>query len=131
MRQHLVRTRQVEGEIRTELLRRCENGSPVTSTERVLIDLLDVRVRTLDRMIEQLEAEATTPLYEAATRVFEHFDKDHKSPYRAFRGATPVDVPSLPKDVAILFEALVAAGLYNGPCPALDPRWNPLPEPVT
>jgi hypothetical protein len=125
MRQHLLRTRQVEAAIRTDILREAGQENP-SAAKRVLIDMIDLRIKTLDKLIADHEVEAQTPFQIAAERVRQHFDKDFATPYKAWRGPTPVDQPSLAKDVAIIFEEMVARGLWTGSCPNLDPRWNPL-----
>lgn len=127
MKQHLQRTRQVEEAIRTELLREDGHGGGNISAKRVLVDLIDVRLKVIDRLVAQYETENTTPLDGVLARVHLHFDKDNKSPYKTFRGPTPAHEPSLPKDIATIFEALVERGIYHGPCPVLDPKWEPLP----
>jgi hypothetical protein len=125
MRQHLLRTRQVEATIRTKLLREAGEAN-ISSAKRVLIDLVDIRIDVLDELIAEHEAEAQTPFQVAAERVRQHFDKGFATPYKSWRGPTPVDQPSLAKDVAIIFEEMVAKGVWNGSCPNLDPKWNPL-----
>jgi hypothetical protein len=125
MRLHLLRTRQVEGAIRTALLREAGEDNP-SSTKRVLLELIDVRISVLDKLINELEAEADTPFQIAAERVRQHFDKDFATPYKAWRGPTPKDQPSLAKDVAVIFEEMAAKGLWTGACPNLDPKWDPL-----
>lgn len=128
MRQHLQRQRQVEAAIRTDLLRQRGESEP-TPAQRIGVDLLDLRIAVLDKLIAELEIEATTPFTAALERLKLHFDKDSKSVYRTFRGATPVDEPSLPKDISIVFEELVARGIWMGDCPVPDPRWDPVKKP--
>lgn len=129
MREHLLRTRQVEAAIRTELLRRNQDAEK-SPAHRVLLDLIDARIATLDDMIAKLAGEAETPFYAAMDRIRAHFDKASETPYKSWRGPTPVNQPSLAKDIVTVFEELTARGVWMGPCPVLDPRWNPLPEEV-
>lgn len=124
MRQHLLRTRQVEAAIRTDILREAGEDNP-SSHKRVLLELIDIRIAVLDKLISDHAAEAQTSFQIAAERVRQHFDKDFATPYKSWRGPTPVDQPSLAKDIAIIFEEMAARGLWTGACPNLDPRWNP------
>lgn len=122
MRQHLLRSLQIEEAIRDKLV---AEGAEFDSAKRVLVDLIGIRIATLERLIGDLEAEALRPFAQAMERIRQHFDKDCKEPYRTFRGPTPKDEPSLPKDIVVVFEELVARCIWNGPVPVRDPRWDP------
>lgn len=65
-----------------------------------------------------------TQVTEAVERLRLHYDKDSKTVYRAWRGATPKDQPSPTKDMAILFAYLTESGFMNAGTIQLDPLWN-------
>lgn len=124
MREHLIKARTVEQAIRDRL--QAENEVADDSAKRVLVDLISVRIATIDRLLSDLDGGHPNDLFTAAMeRLRQQFDKDAKSPYRTFRGATPADQPSLPKDILIVFEQLQLEGIYHGTAPVLDPRWDP------
>jgi hypothetical protein len=124
LRQHLLRSRLIEAEMRTELLRRNAESEP-SPAQRVLLDLLDLRIRILDRLIDEQDVEAGLPFSQAMERLRLHFDQAENTPYRAWRGATPKDEPSLAKDIKIVFDELISRGIWGGPSPVLDSRWDP------
>lgn len=127
VKQHLLRARQVEDAIRTELLRQSssDNGEQPSPAARIGVDLLDVRIAVMDKLLAQFEEEDHTPFTVAMERIRQHFDKDFKTPYKTWRGATPANEPSLAKDIVVVFEELVARGVWNGACPVINPRWDP------
>jgi hypothetical protein len=124
MREHLIKARTVETAIRDRL--QVENHLGSDSAKRVLVDLIGIRITTIDKLLADIDGGHPNDAFAAAMeRIRAHFDKDAAEPYKAWRGATPVDQPSLSKDILIVFEQLQLEGIYTGDSPKLDPRWNP------
>lgn len=124
MREHLIKARVVETAIRDRL--QAENHLGNDSSKRVLVDLIGIRIETIDKLLADIDGGHPSDVFTAAMeRIRAHFDKDSAEPYKAWRGPTPVDQPSLAKDILIVFEQLQLEGVYHGDAPKLDPRWNP------
>jgi uncharacterized protein (DUF2461 family) len=124
LRDHLIKARVVEQSIRDRLS--AENALADNSAKRVLVDLIGIRIETIDKLIADIDGGHPNDVFTAAMeRIRAHFDKDANEPYKAWRGATPVDQPSLAKDILIVFEQLQLEGVYTGDAPKLDPRWDP------
>lgn len=62
MRQHLLRTRHIEQSIQSDLLKL--GSVNWTSAERVLVDLIDIRIKVLDRLIEQEPTSTLSSTYQ-------------------------------------------------------------------
>lgn len=123
MRNHLIRARAVEQAIRERL--QTDNNIDDDSHKRVLVDLIGVRIAAIDALLLDVEGGHPNNTFgEAMERIRQHFDKDAKTPYKAWRGATPKDQPSLSKDIVIVFEQLAMEGVWHGDIPQLDPRWD-------
>jgi hypothetical protein len=123
MREHLIKSRTVETAIRDRVQR---DFDPKNPTHRVALELWNLRLAAMDDLLQEVEGEHPNTAFQAAMeRIRQHFDKDGESPYKSFRGATPPDQPSLPKDIAIMFEQLMLEGVWYGNAPQLDPRWDP------
>jgi hypothetical protein len=124
MREHLIKARTVEAAIRDRL--QVENHLGSDSAKRVLVDLIGIRITTIDKLLSDIDGGHPSDAFtDAMERIRAHFDKDATQPYKAWRGPTPVDQPSLAKDIVIVFEKLQLEGVYGGDAPKLDPRWNP------
>jgi uncharacterized protein (DUF2461 family) len=124
MREHLIKAHTVETAIRDRL--QTENALVDNSAKRVLVDLIGIRIETIDKLLADIDGGHPSDAFTGAMeRIRAHFDKESKEPYKAWRGATPVDQPSLAKDILIVFEQLQLEGVYTGDAPKLDPRWNP------
>lgn len=124
MREHLIKARTVETAIRDRL--KTENQLADHSGKRVLVDLIDIRITTIDKLLSDIDGGHPNDVFTTAMeRIRAHFDKDAKEPYDTWRGPTPVNEPSLAKDIVIVFEQLQLEGIYHGDSPKLDPRWNP------
>jgi hypothetical protein len=124
MREYLIKARTVEAAIRDRLA--TENALADNSAKRVLVDLIGIRIETIDKLLADIDGGHPNDAFAASMeRIRAHFDKDAAEPYKAWRGPTPVDQPSLSKDILIVFEKLQLEGIYDGDAPKLDPRWNP------
>jgi hypothetical protein len=125
MREHLIKAHTVETAIRDRLA--TENALADNSAKRVLVDLIGIRIETIDKLLADIDGGHPNDAFSRGDGTHPGALRQGRqgSPYKAWRGATPVDQPSLAKDILIVFEQLQLEGVYTGDAPKLDPRWDP------